>query len=85
MLIPERPLPTFTDGVCAVSDCGLPPGHPADLAALALGYAWDTRDPLPGLEPAFVVCAACVHAQAHEMRADAEAAGYTRAELACCA
>ncbi len=82
MLVPERPLPTFTDGVCAC--CGRAPLHDADIAAQALGYAWETRDPLPGLEPAFFVCAACAHAQAHEMHAAAAAAGYSRAPLTCC-
>ncbi len=83
-LVPERPSPTLADGVCGVSDCDHTPGDPEVLAAQTLGYGWETRDPLPGLEPAFFICPACVHAQAHETHAAAEAAGYTRADLACC-
>jgi hypothetical protein len=82
MLVPERPLPTFTGGVCGY--CRRPPLHDADIAAQALGYAWETRNPLPGLEPAFFVCAACAHAQAHETHAEAAAAGYSRPPLTCC-
>ena len=83
MLVPERPLPTLTGGVCAC--CERAPLHDADIDAQALGYAWETRDPLPGLEPAFFVCAACAHAQAHEMHDSAVAAGYAqRPPLTCC-
>ena len=82
MLVPERPLPTLAGGVCAC--CGRAPRHDADIAAQARGYAWETRDPLPGLEPAFFVCAACAHAQAHELHDSAAAAGYARAPLTCC-
>ncbi len=83
MHVPEHPSPTLHNGVCA--SCKQPPGHPADREALALGYEWTTRDPLPGLEPAFYICAACVHEQAHATLAAAEAAGYVRAPLGCCA
>jgi len=82
MLVPERPSPTLAGGVCAC--CKLAPLHRADIAAQALGYAWETRDPLPGLEPGFFVCAACAHAQAHEMHDAAAAAGYSRPPLTCC-
>ncbi len=76
MLVPERPSPTLHGGVCGVSTCKQPPGHPADLAARERGYVWETRDPLPGLEPAFYICAACVEEQALQVRRENVAAGY---------
>ncbi len=82
MLVPERPSPTLAGGRCAC--CKREPLHDADIAAQALGYAWEQRDPLPGLEPAFYICAACVHKQAHELRTGDDGAEYARKPLTCC-
>ncbi len=79
MLVPERPSPTLTDGVCGVSDCDHTPSVLAVLAAQALGYAWETRDPLPGLEPAFFICPACVQEQAVAALRENVEAGYAQA------
>ncbi len=84
MLVPDRPSPTLIDGVCGVSDCRLPPGHDADIIARAMGYEWEVRNPLPGLEASFYICAACAHRQAHQCHADAAIAGYIHEPLPCC-
>jgi hypothetical protein len=85
MLAPDRPSPTLAAGVCGVSDCLLPPGHPADLEAKALGYEWEVRDPMPDLIAPFYICAACAHRQAHQAHDEAIVAGYSRPPLTCCA
>ncbi len=80
MHVPVRP-PRTPQGEHCVR-CDLTPGHDADLAAWAAGYAWTVREPLPGLEPPFWICASCAQAEAEASRAANIEAGYvTREEV----
>ena len=59
MLIPERPSPTLTNGVCA--SCHREPDHPDILAALVAGQEWVVVDlGHLGLAP-FYRCPVCEH------------------------
>ncbi len=83
MLVPERPAPMLTDGVCA--SCRRRPDHPDILAALERGREWVVVDLGHLGVPPFYRCPVCEHELAHQAHDDSIAAGWPRPPLACCA